>query len=200
MHFEKQHAEGNVRVELLTGPISDAQREHVRVRKTRVRPKGDVELHAYLTPEALAFEVAPIDVTIVSGRSVSIPNAFSFLLMKLHACRDRLDDEDKQLGRHHALDVYRIIAMLTEDELALVKQLVLEHREATPVREAARIAKDLFGDITARGVLRMREHELAHGDFQIPAVLDVLEELFRGVDVAPSSEAAVERVQGSAAE
>jgi predicted nucleotidyltransferase len=64
-----------------------------------------VQLHAYVTDEAIALDTDPLSVSLEDGVSVWIPNAFSFLLMKLHACADRLDDEDKQLGRHHALDV-----------------------------------------------------------------------------------------------
>ncbi len=36
--------------------------------------------------------------------------------MKLHAFRDRLDDPRKDLAQHHALALYRIVTMLTEDE------------------------------------------------------------------------------------
>jgi hypothetical protein len=42
--------------------------------------------------------------------------------MKLHAFGDRMDDADAYLGRHHALDIYRIVAMLTEGDYTLVRQ------------------------------------------------------------------------------
>ena len=37
-------------------------------------------------------------------------------MMKLFAFRDRKEDEDKDLGRHHALDLYTIVAMQVESE------------------------------------------------------------------------------------
>ena len=182
MHFEKAVSQGHVRVELLTGPIGRELFEKVRLNKLpRVRPKGDVELHAYLTAEAVALDVDPLSVLLDDGVSVLIPNAFSFLLMKLHACRDRLDDEDKQLGRHHALDVYRVLAMLSEPEDQLVRRLRRDHRDNAAVKRAAEIVAEIFADITGRGVLRMREHALANNDMQVERALELLHDLFQDV-------------------
>jgi len=182
MHFEKPVSQGHVRVELLTGPIAPELVDKVRRNKLpRVRPKGDVELHAYLTEEAIALEVEPLSVVLEDGVSVLIPNAFSFLLMKLHACRDRLDDEDKQLGRHHALDVYRVLAMLSEPEDQLVRRLRRDHRDSAAVKRAAGIAADIFADITSRGALRMREHALASSNMQVERALELLHDLFEGI-------------------
>jgi hypothetical protein len=100
--------------------------------------------------------------------------------MKLHACHDRLDDEDKQLGRHHALDVYRVLAMLSELEVELIRKLHLEHRDNAAVKRAAEIAAEFFGHVMSRGVLRMREHALASEDMQIERALEMLHDLFRG--------------------
>lgn len=178
MHFQKAVPQGYVRVELLTGPIDPAQ-HRVQIKGPRVRPRGNVELHAYLTDEAVAFDVEPLVLALEDGASVSIPNAFSFLVMKLHACWDRIDDDNKQLGRHHALDVYRILAMLTESEDQLARALRRAHHHAPGVRRAAEIAGELFGDTTSRGVLRMREHALASADMQVEQALELLRDLMQ---------------------
>lgn len=177
MHFQKQVAHGHVRVELLAGPVGADQLGQVRIKPPRVRPRGEVELHAYLTREAVALEVAPLEVPLGDGIAVRIPNAFAFLLMKLHACRDRLDDEDKQLGRHHALDVYRLLAMLSELEDELIRRLRREHEGDHAVKEAARIAEELFGAMTSRGTLRLREHALATEEMQVDRALALLRDL-----------------------
>lgn len=177
MHFQKQVAQGHVRVELLTGPVDSDQLEKVRIKPPRVRPRGDVELHAYLTEEAVALDVEPLSIPLGDGVSVLIPNAFSFLVMKLHACRDRLDDEDKQLGRHHALDVYRILAMLSESEDDLARRLRRDHRDNAAVKRAAEIAAEIFANVTSLGVLRMREHALATEDMQVERALELLHDL-----------------------
>ena len=85
----------------------------------RLQPAG-----RYLTREALALGLALFELTLTGQRSdgepvdllVYVPNPFTYLLMKLHAFRNRKDDPDKRLASHHALDVYRIVSMLTRDE------------------------------------------------------------------------------------
>lgn len=182
MHFDKKLSRGTVRVELLTGPIGSELHDKVQIKRPRVRPRGEVELHAYLTMEAVALEVEPLSLPLDGELSVFIPNAFTFLLMKLHACSDRLDDENKQLGRHHALDVYRVVAMLTGAEVELFRKLRREHRDNPAVTRAAEIVAKIFSNATGRGVLRMREHELASADMQLERMLDLLHDLFSEAD------------------
>lgn len=178
MHFEKKFALGSVRVELLTGPIDSADLGKVKINKPRVRPKGDVELHAYLANEAVTLNIEPLMLPLGGDLSVLIPNAFAFLLMKLHAASDRFDDEYKQLGRHHALDVYRVLAMLTEIEEQLVRRLRAEYQADPAVKRAAEIVATHFIDATSLGVIRMREHELVHNEMKIGVAVELLRDLF----------------------
>lgn len=183
MHFEKEVEQGRVRVELLTGPIDSEFHDKMYFKKLpRVRPQGEVELHAYLHDEALALEIEPLTLPLEGDTTVRIPNAFSFLLMKLHASHDRLEDEDKQLGRHHALDVYRIIAMMSEAEIDLARRLRHEHRDHDVVRSAADISAKLFADLTSPGVVRMREHALASPELKIEQALELLRDLLHNAD------------------
>lgn len=183
MHFEKRVEQGKVRVELLTGPIDAEFHDKMHFKLPRVRPKGNVEIHAYLHEEALALEIEPLTLPLSGNTTVRIPNAFSFLLMKLHAARDRLDDDNKQLGRHHALDVYRIIAMMSEAEVDLVRRLRQEHRDHDVVRSAIEISAVHFADLTSRGVVRMREHTLASADLKIEQALELLRDLLHDASV-----------------
>lgn len=134
-------------------------------------------MHAYLTNEAVALEVEPLSVPLGNETSVLIPNAFTFLLMKLHACRDRLHDGEK-LGRHHALDVYRLIAMLTDAEVELFRKLRGKHTDNAAVKRAAKIGGEILADATGLGVLRMREHEFATRDMQVERMLALLHDIF----------------------
>jgi Nucleotidyl transferase AbiEii toxin, Type IV TA system len=178
MHFDRAAPQGKVRVELLTGPIPAELQGNVKISQPRVRPKGDVQLHAYLTREAIGLEVEPFVVPLENEASVTIPNAFSLLLMKLHACHDRLGDENKQLGRHHALDVCRLLAMLTEPELALAQRLRREYRDDDATKNAAIIVEESFAEMTSLAVLRMREHALASAEMQVEQSFDLLHDLF----------------------
>ncbi|HVV84997.1 MAG TPA: hypothetical protein VHE35_18160 [Kofleriaceae bacterium] len=188
LHFARNDGAGEVRIELLTGPVTPDLHDKVKVRDLRVRPRKTVQLHAYLTEEAIDLERKPIELT-VDGTIVRIPNSFSFVLMKLHAFRDRMeqvrDEEDRQLGRHHALDVYRLIAMLTEEEESFVRGRHDARRDSAPVRAAAGVVAQYFSGPTALGVLRLREHSLAGDHLDIPGFLEMLGDLFGGESGPP---------------
>ncbi len=183
MHFKRTFDHGEVTIELLTGPLDPTLQAKAKIKKPRVRPKIKVELHAYLTVEAIALETTPLCLE-VQGVEVRILNPFSFLLMKLHASKDRIKDEDKQFGRHHALDVYRILAMLTEAEKTTVEELHRQNRDEPIVSEASRIARTMFASLTSPCVIRMREHELAHNNLQIERALTLLQDLIGRPNVA----------------
>lgn len=188
MHFEKSLGDrGRVKIEFLTGPLpADATRGLLRIKPPRVRPEGDVKLHAYIAEEALAFEDAPTRLLIrgllSSGEPfdapILVPQPFTLLLMKLHAFSDRKDDADRNLGRHHALDLYRIVAMLTRQEHASVRTMCATHRNSGPVVRATAIVAHDFATTTSIGMLRLREHELFPQRADPAQFVAILQELF----------------------
>jgi hypothetical protein len=103
-----------VKVDFLVGPLGNRSSE-LHIKLPRVRPKQPIELHAYSVEEALCLEEAPEPVAVDGNRTsgqpyrdtVYLPHPFPYLLMKLSAFSDRKNDADCDLGRHHALDVYR---------------------------------------------------------------------------------------------
>jgi hypothetical protein len=111
------------KVDLLVGPLGQF-RERLRVKGVCARPTGTIKLHAHTVEEAIHIDESPVSVTISGTRSdgkpaeaqVHVPQAFTYLMMKLFAFRDRKEDEDKHLGRHHALDLYTIVAMQVESD------------------------------------------------------------------------------------
>jgi hypothetical protein len=122
-----------VLVDVMVGPLGEHE-DAVRLRGLRARPRGlggKAGLHAFATREALGIEREPRRVPLNGFGSggdersceVLIPRAFPYALMKLAALRDRIDDEDKQEGRHHAMDLYRIVGLLTEDEIEVSARL-----------------------------------------------------------------------------
>jgi hypothetical protein len=185
--FEKPWGAGTVRFDILTGPSSQfAHRRDLRIDSRRIRPRESRGLHAHPLEEAIAYEEDTIRVPVTGARSnggsygteVLVPQAFTYLLMKLFAFRDRKDDPDKDMARHHALDLYRVAAMITKDEFEVVRRLATENRDASVVREAGQIVAGFFSSSIALGVLRIREHPL-HGDnMDIGEVLRLLAELF----------------------
>lgn len=189
MQFSKQLGGGRiVKVDMLTGPLGPlANDPRVKVGDRRVRPQPSVKLHAHRTDEALGFQehtmVVPVMGILSSGdpyeAAVYVPSAFTLLLMKLHAFRDGCNDENKDLARHHALDIYRIMAMLTEQELDQTQQQLAEHRDESAVVEAVRIAGEYFVSEESLGSLRLREHALWDESMALTDFLSAMKDLLQ---------------------
>lgn len=188
MQFAKQvGGSKSVKIDLLTGPLGSFQNDsRVRVDKRRVRPRESVHLHAHRTDEALGFQdhTIPIAVpgTLSSGVSyeatVYVPSAFTLLLMKLYAFRDRCQDGAKDFAHHHAIDIYRIVAMMSEDEFASTCRQAEKHKgEPVPV-EANRIIFEYFRDEQTLGSLRLREHPLWDDRMPLGPFLSALKDAF----------------------
>ncbi|HEY4244722.1 MAG TPA: hypothetical protein VGM88_33135 [Kofleriaceae bacterium] len=179
MHWERRDEPHAIRLEFLAGPVADADRAAVQLKGGRVRPRGELKFHAFYHPEALALDVSPTALPLADGVTVLVPNPYSFLVMKLHAFRDRVDEEKKDLGRHHALDIYRVVAMLrVPEDLELVAVLAREHAAAPAARDACAIVREYFTKLTSIGTLRMREHQLATREMPFGRVIGLLRELF----------------------
>ncbi len=187
--FVKDTDRGPVKIDLLTCDVPVEHADKVQVKAPRVRPVGEVALHAYLAKEALALGLYPFELKVRGARSdatpaelmVRIPNAFTYLLMKLHAFRDRVNDQQKRLATHHALDLYRIVAMLSRFEYDMVKRLASEHSNMDAVVAARTVVRDAFADVHGIGVLRLKAGAVEAGaayDLDSDEFVSVLCELF----------------------
>jgi predicted nucleotidyltransferase len=184
MQFTREMEPGQVKIDLLAAPLGEfAGRVKKDVR--RVRPKPSVKLHASKLEEAVGVERdtlrIPISGTLSSGESheteVLIPQAFTYALTKLCAFRDRMDDDDKDLGRHHALDLYRIVGLLAQDEDAAVRKLSEEFASHPVVIDAGEVAATHFVDADGVGRLRIREHSLYQESFDLDRFAEELQRL-----------------------
>jgi predicted nucleotidyltransferase len=152
-----------VKIDLLAAlPLTEAARKLVKISKPRIRPKKAKNIHGYLTEEALTIEdnLLPINIADADDKPLEIylPHPFSYLVMKLFALRDRLEDEEKDFGAYHAFDIYRIIAMMTEKEWAEAVKMRESYCKAPKIIEAEKITDDLFANVESIGVLRVRQH------------------------------------------
>ena len=110
--------------------------------------------------------------------AVYLPEAFPYLLMKLHAFHDRKEDVNKNLGKHHALDAYTIVGMMTESEYERAKAFGAADHNDVHVKQARSIVSEAFSSETALGVLRLRDHPLFRADFRIKDFIEILHEVF----------------------
>lgn len=169
--------------------------EGLRVKGSRVRPKASgrksLDLHAFFTPEAVGLEencwpleiTASIDGSTVRRVEVALPHPFSYLVMKLVAFDDVRESERKDLGRHHALDVYRIAAMTNEEQYDQTLRLAMQYRDHESVVRARGVVEASFASSTSIGSLRLREHPTFEKGFPLDQFLAELRNLV-GLDPA----------------
>jgi hypothetical protein len=175
-----------VKLDLLTGPLGDFRKQLKTDKAPRVRPKGDLKLHAHQTDEAIEVDSRSKSITIVGectdgtkhSIQILLPHAFTYLIMKLFAFDDRKNDASKNVGRHHAMDLYRIVAMMTEAEYGEVMELSKAYGGDSRVKRARSIVASDFDKPTSLGLLRLREHELFADHFKTDKFIEVLAEVF----------------------
>lgn len=188
--FRKQLSDiKSVVLDIITGPVDDyADKVKADSRRVSPRPNSDaglpgtkVPMHARHNKEAISIDTdlrtVLINGTLSSGKpagyNIRIPHPFPYLIMKLNAYNDRKRDTRQLNGAHHALDVYRIVAMATEPELNEVREKWMSLADREAVEKATRIIQDDFhSDGLANN--RIRGHELGK---HLPA--EAVEILFR---------------------
>jgi hypothetical protein len=172
LKFRREIEGVEVLLDVMVGPLGE-HAASVHLKDSRARPKGlggKSGLHAFVTHEALGIEAAPwrlpLDGRGSDGRDAScevlIPRAFPYALMKLGALRDRIDDDRKQEGRHHAMDLYRIVGLLTEEEIEVSARLARQYADHPELAEADRTISTLLAPVTGRGRIRLLEQQRAN--------------------------------------
>jgi hypothetical protein len=158
--------EWDIKVDLLAREPDPATYPSLKFDSRRIKPDPSAGIHAHTTPEAVAVEDEATPLTVSGKRTngeeydgtIYLPSSYAFLLMKLFALRDQWQVESKEFGRKHALDIYTIVALLTQEELGKSLKLRERYRSAPIAVEAGRIVRELFSSLDAPGGLRLREH------------------------------------------
>ena len=178
--------EGSVKIDILTGPQDRFIGTKVRADARRARPRPSVGIHAHPVDEALTLEEALMPV-LMSGKlgsgepweaEVFLPHPYTFLMMKLFAFRDRVDDADKEFGRYHALDLYTILSTTTEEEWRCALKLKDQYGNQPYVLEAGRLVSEHFSALVRLGMVRLRESIYYRSELQLDEFMSALQELF----------------------
>lgn len=164
----------DVLIDLMVGPLGEHESE-VKLGQSRARPRGlkaEKGFHAKPNQEALGVEHEPVRITVTSepdsknstARSceVLIPRPFPYALMKLCALRDRINDKKYDLGRHHAMDLYRIAGMLTEEDEAVCIKIAQDHKSDPKIVECRGIIEELLVPNDGLGRIRLLEYQRAN--------------------------------------
>lgn len=177
---------GSVKLDILTGPQEVFKARGHRTDERRVRSKPPIDLHAHPVEEALTLEEGlqsvPVEGSAIRGTTrtaqVSLPHPFTFLMMKLFAFRDNLGNPEKDYGRHHALDIYTTVAMMTRTDWDSSLAICSAHRDAGKVVEARGLVCELFAHETAKGIIRLKENKYYRPSFQLADFMKALKDLF----------------------
>jgi hypothetical protein len=180
------NASETVKLDILTGPEALFAKSGLKIDSRRVRPKPSVGLHAHPVNEVPTLEYHLISYTVAGKLSegeeykgdVFLPHPFSFLMMKLFALRDRIEDPTNDWGGYHALDLYSIVATTTEEEFTSALALRTRFADNAFVIETGQIVSQLFASKHALGVIRLRESPYFDERFQLDKFVSVLSELF----------------------
>ncbi len=188
MQFSRKMVNGlEVKLDLLTGPVDESYAELVTIGDRRIKPANEsVGLHAHRTDEAIGFQenLQTIEISgLCSGEleyrgTVYIPSSLTFSMMKLFAFRDRRNDKEKGLASHHALDIYRIIAMMDHEDFQRTRSMICDCLDKEVVQEAKQIVTEYFSTATSLGILRMQEHNLFEEDMKVDELIRALHDLF----------------------
>jgi len=177
---------GSIKIDILTGPQNCFKGTSVRTDSRRVRPNPSVGIHAHLVNEALTLEEGLLsvfldqkpDMSESTHSQVFLPQPYTFLMMKLFAFRDRIDDADKEFGRYHALDLYTILATTTESEWNQALLFRDRYRNNSHVIEAGQLVVKFFSALDKLGMIRLRESSYYRPELQLDEFMSAMKELF----------------------
>ena len=178
-----------LKVDLLAPPPRDLPHgTGIKVDKRRIRNAAAKGIHAHTTPEAFSI-TENTTLLILSDNvpiSVLLPHPYSFMVLKLFAYRDRKDDPRKDLGHYHAFDLYRIVAMITEDEYQSAERMRDAFDSDDIAKEARRIVGEFFGGPDGAGALAILEYarklRADIGRSEVGAFLEDLQYFFPSAD------------------
>ncbi len=177
---------GSVRIDLLTGPQSRFLDTRVKTDNRRARPNPSVGIHAHPVNEAPTLEEGLLSKTLEGKLSsgghwqseIFLPHPYTFLMMKLFAFKDRLNDVDKEFGRYHALDLYTILATTMEMEWTHALEFRDQRGNESYVMEAGHLVSEYFSALDRLGMIRLRESQYYRPELQIDEFMSALQELF----------------------
>lgn len=187
--IDDKNPELKVKIDFLAAlPSTNEEKQLVKINKPRIRAKDSHKMHGYLTEEAVTLEENLIELIVTDENNsidVFLPHPFTYLVLKLFALRDRLEDEEKDFGAYHSFDIYRIIAMMTEKEWEQAVSVRDKFADEPKIQEARSIVNELFSSTDSVGILRLRQHirsvETELDDENISEMVEDLKELFPNV-------------------
>lgn len=181
----------DILIDILAAPASDNDLDKVTTKGIRIKPDGIDKFHAYLVKEAKDINLGLIPINNFSSlnRNVSISNlyilsSFYYIILKLHAFRDRLNDESVDYGRYHAYDIFATVIDMDQTDWENAEVHLSTNPKADYIQSSRDIITNFFLDNNDLGIIRLRENKLYQRekneyDNYIPFFISDLKALFK---------------------
>jgi hypothetical protein len=166
----------SVVIDVLAAPLNKNDKD------IRVKLKDVKNFHARKNDEAEGIDIGLIHIPGLS-ENLYLISSFNFIILKLHAFRDRLNDESVDKGRYHAFDVFATVLDMGESDWKNAKSHYESFSTADNIQSAGRIVLEYFADEYDIGIIRLKENELFRKntvvyDSYITSFINDLKELF----------------------
>lgn len=168
--YRKEVIVGSVKrdvvLDILSQPVPANNLHKVKIKKPRIKPIGVKEFHAFYHEEAIVITSHLVNVEEFvhaelqeKFRNIFLPSSLSFIILKLHAFRDRINDEEKDFGRHHAYDIFSAIIEMDELDWKNAKHQFEESKNTNVISESIKIVSKYFISESQMGIVRLRENQ-----------------------------------------
>jgi hypothetical protein len=153
-------------IDILSAPPKDIDSLKTKICKPRIKPIEVDKFHAYLVNEAKGINIGPIPIESVSILSsetkisnIFIPSGFNYIILKLHAFRDRVEDESVDFGRHHAYDIFAVVTDMDKRDWENAASHFLSEKESDYIKSSISIIQEYFSSSSSLGILRLQENQ-----------------------------------------
>ena len=162
--FTKEISSGKrVILDILSAPPDPKQSDKTEYTFPRIRPKGSKKFHAFLVNEAKDLLLGNINVEELTKdekfSNIYIPSSYNYIIFKLHAFRDRIEDEAKEYGRHHAYDIFATVTDMDINDWQNAKEHYKKQENSDYINRAKDIILQYFSEATQKGIIRLKENE-----------------------------------------
>ena len=152
-----------VLIDILSAPPDEKKTENILIKKPRIKNIDVKNFHAYLVPEAKGINYNRIKVDNLlklfneSVDNIFIISSYNYIILKLHAFKDRKEDPTVDLGRHHAYDIFATICDMDEDDWKNAKRHFQSEQEEDYIQESISIINTYFSSASDLGIIRLKK-------------------------------------------
>lgn len=160
--FEKEiESQRTIMVDILSPPI---EKDDFDNKNIRIKIPGIDKFHARRNNEAKGVDIGLIPIkdlpVLREDSKLYIISSFNYIILKLHAFRDRIDDEEVDFGRYHAFDIFATVIDMDEDDWNNAKKHFDEEKDQFYIKSAIEIVRKYFNQPASMGITRLKENEL----------------------------------------